>query len=283
MPKNRGIVYSMQEQKKRRGGDVKKQAPAGFYTPKEAMARLGLNRNTFYYYVRAGKIEKYVPPLRSEGYYSKKEIDQMATEIALYFHTHVEEQTGTETRVARAEDAQGIYDVLDSFGWRTASVEQRLAWYKVNPFIDYVVLHDGGVVGYITAVPYTPAALNDMMAGRKRAWDITPSDILPYQQGKSYDLYTGIAVRQDINFATRYASRLISGFLSFLEELAAQGITIRRLYAVSAEPPGQKLSRAIGFVDMAPEPGDLFPRFMIDLETSDSHFARRYRAIAARK
>jgi hypothetical protein len=268
----------MQQQKKRRGGDVKKLAPAGFYTPKEAMARLGLNRNTFYYYVRSGKISKYIPPLKSEGYYAKKEIDMMATEIALYFHTHVEEQTGTETRIARAEDVAGVCGVLDSFGWKRASVEQRLSWYEVNPFIDYVVLHDGNVQGYITAVPYRREALEDMMAGRKRAWHIKPSDILPYQQGKTYDLYVGIAVRQDSTEHTRYAFRLISGFLSFLEELAAQGIRIRRLYGVSAEAPGQKLSRAIGFVEQTPEPGDLFPRFMLDMETSSSAFAQRYRA-----
>lgn len=268
----------MQMQKKRaRGGNVKQHAPAGFYTAKEAMQRLGLNRNTFYYYVTQGKIKRYVPPLKSEGYYSKREIDQMSTELALYFHTHVEEQTDTETRVARPEDVPGVCSVLDSFGWKRASVEQRLSWYKVNPFIDYVVANAGGIVGYITAVPYKPEPMADMMAGRKRAWHIKPSDILPYQQNKVFDVYVGIAVRQDAQDHTRYAFRLISGFLSFLEELAAQGITIRHMYGVSAEEPGQKLSRAIGFVELTPEPGDLFPRFGIDLQTSDSQFAQRYR------
>lgn len=208
----------------------------------------------------------------------------MSTEIALYFHLH--EETGTETRVARAEDAQGVYDVLDSFGWQTASVEQRLAWYKVNPFIDYVVAHNGAVIGYITAVPYTPEALADMMAGRKRAWHIKPADIKPYRAGESYDLYIGIAVRQDLELHTRYAARLISGFLSFLIEMAGQGIMVRCLHAVSAEEPGQRFCRALGFVERPNEAGELdaftpgkpLIRFVLDLETSDSHFAQLYRA-----
>ena len=231
---------------KKRGGAVKK-APIGYYTQKEARERLGLTASTFSYYVRAGKIKKYVPPLKVEGFYSKKEIDQMATEIALYFHLH--EETGTETRVARAADAQGIYDVLDSFGWQTAPVELRLAWYKVNPFIDYVVAHDGRVIGYITAVPYVPEALADMMGGHKRAWHIKSADIEPYRAGESYDLYIGIAVRQDLELHTRYAARLISGFLSFLQDLAAQGIMVRCLHAVSAEEPGQRFCRALGFAE----------------------------------
>ena len=275
-------------QKRQRGGNVKKNAPPGYYTAQEAAARLGLNRNTFYYYVKTGKIKRHVPPTRTEGFYRKKDIDEMALQIALYFHTHVEEQSTSETRVARPEDAQGIYDVLASFGWKTATVAQRLAWYKVNPFIDYVVIDHEQVIGYITAVPYTDAAMADMMSGRKRAWDIRPEDIRPYRPG-TYDLYTGIATRreegqtQNLETRNRYAFRLIAGFFSFMEELAAQDILIRRFYAVSAEPPGQRLSRMLGFVELEAQPGDLFPRFVLDLETSDSHFARLYRQMLAEK
>lgn len=261
--------------KRSRGGNTKRDnAPTGFYTPAQAVARLGFNRATFYYYVKKGVITRYTLPPKKEGFFKKEEIDRLATEAALLYHTYIGEKT--ETRPARKEDAQGIYDVLASFGWPTAPVALRLAWYERNPYIDYVVRAQGTVQGYITAVPYTPEALEAMMAGRKRAWDITPDDILPYQTGE-YDLYTGIAVRQDTDFHTRYALRLIAGFLAFLEELGKQGIRVRSLSAVSDQPAGQKLSRDIGFVEQPAQPGDRFPRFILDLETSDSHFARRYR------
>jgi hypothetical protein len=266
----------MTQPAKQRGGDVKK-APVGFYTAKEAQEKLGLNRNTFQYYVRAGKIKKVVPPLKSEGFYAKREIDRLAAEIALFLHTTEKDASSSETRVATPADAPGIVKVLAVMGWQTASVEQRLSWYKVNPFIDYVVLYEGEIMGYITAVPYKGAAMRDMMSGKKRAWDITPDDIQPYRAGKTYDLYVGIATRQDIPNNTRFGFRLIGGFMNFLVDLAEQNITIHRLYAVSAEPDGQKLCRNLGFVDQEAQADDLFPRFVLDLETSDSHFARIYR------
>lgn len=259
----------------KRGGAVKK-APPGYYTAGEAQRRLGMNASTFGYYVRKGKIKKFVPPLRTEGFYEKREIDRLANEMALFLHT-AEEPAVTEVRIARPEDTTGIVNVLTSMGWKTASADQRASWYEVNPFIDYVALWKGAVVGYIHAVPYTPDMLADMMSGRKRSWDIKPQDILPYKPGNTYDLYIGIATRQDIPNHTKFGFRLISGFITFLEELARKQIYIRRLYGVSAEPDGQRLGKALGFVQQEIEDGDLFPRFILDFETSDSHFAKAYR------
>jgi hypothetical protein len=261
--------------KRTRGGAVKT-APPGYYTAKEAQKRLGFTPSTFNYYVRMKRIARHVPPLRKEGFYSKKEIDLLANELALFLHTGIED--ATEVRPARPEDAEGVVSVLAVMGWRTTTAEQRLAWYKVNPYVDFVALSQSEVMGYIHAVPFKPEALEAIMSGKRRSWDMTPADILPYQSGTTYDIYIGIATRQDVpNHTHRFGFRLISGFLDFLEELAAQNILIRHIYAVSAEPDGQKLSRSIGFVEQPAQEGDLFPRFMIDMENSNSHFAKRYR------
>ncbi len=205
----------------------------------------------------------------------------MAAEIALFFHTELpEEESLITTRAAKPEDAQGIHDVLSKgFGWNTADVELRLAWYKVNPMIDYVVLFENTIAGYITAVPYTPEILNDMMAGRKRAWHIKPDDILPYILGHSYSLYVGAAVRRDMPDPKILARRLLSGFINFIQELAESGIIIEKLYAVSDQEDGRRLCRKLGFVQQETQPGDLFKdaRFVLDLETSNSRFAKLYR------
>lgn len=262
--------------KGKRGGAVKK-APPGYYTAKEAQEKLGMNPSTFGYYVRKGKIKKFVPPLRTEGFYERREIDQLASEIALFIHTTTEETTTTEVRFAHPEDTPGIVYVLTSRGWKTATAAQRANWYKVNHLIDYVAIWNDEVVGYIHAVPYTTSTLTAIMSGKKRSWDIQPEDILPYETGKTYDLYIGIATRQDIPRHQRFGFRLMSGFLTFLQELAQQQVFIRSLNAVSAEPEGQKLSKGIGFIEQQAEKGDLFPRFTLNLETSNSHFARIYR------
>jgi len=266
----------MEKEKRKRGGDVKK-APPGFYTAKEAQARLGMSPSLFRYYVRNGRIKRHVPPLRVEGFYKREEIDRLATEIALFLHSGEEKQT-TETRIAQPSDAQGIVEVLSVMGWQTATADQRRSWYKVNPYQDYVAVRDGQVAGYIWAVPLKAEALEDMMSGRKRGWHIQPQDILPYEPGRSYNLYVGAATRKDVeSHVQRVGFRLISGFFTFLEELAEQGITIHQLYAVSAEPEGQKLCRDLGFVEQPVQEGDKFPRFMLDLRTSTSHFAKLYK------
>ena len=263
----------MEEKRKRGGGDVK-HAPPGFYTAAEAVRRLGLNRTTFYTAVKAGQITRYTPPLHKEGYYLKKEIDRLADEFALLM---LSDEPGIATRAAQPGDAEGIASVLIAMGWQTATPQQRRAWYKVNPYIDYVVTVDGAVMGYVTCVPYDTEAMAAMMSGRKRAWDITPSDINPYIAGVGYDAYVGVATRQDVPHHRRLSVRLLSGFMEFLLELAAQDVTIARMYAVSAEPDGQRLCEKLGFVRQEVQPGDLFPRYALDLETSESRFAVRYR------
>lgn len=263
------------EIKRKRGGDVKK-APAGYYTARQAQEALGMNASTFGYYVRKGKIKKFVPPLRTEGFYEKKMIDQLAREMALFLHT-TEEENATQVRIARPEDAEGIEKVLTSMGWQAATAEQRRSWYKINPYIDYVVARDDEIKGYIHAVPFTEDTLEGMMSGKKRSWHVAPDDILPFEPGKVYDLYIGIATRQDDPNRTRYALRLIAGYFSFLEELAQQGVRIHHLYAVSAEVDGQKLSKRLGFIQQKAQEGDIFPRFALDFEVSDSHFAEQYR------
>lgn len=268
----------MAEKEKRKSGGAKK-APPGYYTSKEARERLGMATSTFTYYVRQGRIKKYVPPLKVEGFYSKKEIDLLANEMALFLHTQEPGQvTTTETRPATPQDAAGVVRVLTDIGWQAATPEQRTSWYAINPLIDFIALVHGEVMGYIAAIPYTEQALEDIMSGRKRAWDMTTGDILPYQPGQVYDLYVGIATRKDIpQHVQRFGFRLLSGFISFLETLAEQGIIIRRMYAVSAEEDGQKLCRDLGFIEQPAQEGDLFPRFLLNLETSNAHFARIYR------
>jgi hypothetical protein len=255
---------------------MKSIAPRGYYTAREAQERLGLNASTFRYYVRKGKIKRHVPPLKSDGFYSRKEIDHMAAEMATFFHIQLEENADKMVRAARPEDVQGIYDVLDSFGWQTAPIELRLSWYKINPYIDYVIEWQNRIAGYITAVPYRPAAMGDIMSGRRRAWHMKPEDIYPYIPG-TYDLYVGIAVRRDIPSHSHIAAHLIASFVSFLEELAEQGIHVHKMYAVSAEVDGQKLCNDLGFIPTPSQPGDMFPRYEINLGTSDSRFAKLYR------
>lgn len=262
-------------EKRKRGGDVKR-APRGFYTARQAQIRLGMNKQMFYRQVEAGVITRVQLPLSKDGFYVREEIDLLADERTLALLEHMVEKRMEPTlfRAATEEDAQGISNVLASLGWAGPSTDTRRAWYTVNNQIDYVVVQNEVVMGYVSITPYTEEALEARMAGKGSA-AMHPSDILPFHPG-SYDVFIGIATR-DVPHRARYSKRLIFGVRRVLEEWAMNGIVIRRMCAVSAEKDGQELCDVLGFERLPSKEGDTFPRYVLDLETSPSQLAQQYR------
>ena len=66
-----------------------------------------------------------------------------------------------------------------------------------------------------------------------------------------------------------------------MREYAKKGITITKIYAVSDTPNGVKLSRNLGFEEEPPASGSTFNQYVLDLETSESSFAKEYRELLA--
>ncbi len=267
-------------QKPKKGGDVKK-APPGFYLPGEARKRLGVTQAVFRAMFARGELERIVPPGRSEGFYRIADVNRLADQQALFYLQNISTAKYETTEFARAteDDAEGIFNVVASlWGADVATpADLRRSWYKANSRLDYVVKFRGLVLGYINIAPYRPEALEDMMSGRKRGLDIRPRDILPFEPGKSYEVFIGIAVRQDIPGHQQYATRLIYNFFGVLCDMAREGIIIRRMYATSDQPFGIKISQDLGFEKQPAQPGDLFGRFMLDMERADTVLVRRYR------
>ncbi len=270
----------MQEQKRsKKGGDVK-QAPPGFYLPSEARKLLDVTPAVFRAMVDRGELERVVPPMRSEGFYRITDVNKRANQNALFYLQNMatKEHIPVEFSRATEEDLQGIFDVVASL-WGAenvtpANVHNTL--YRANPYIDYVVKFRSLVLGYINATPYIPETLEAIMAGRKRGIDLTSRDVLPYESGKSYDVYVGIVVRQDIPHHEHYTERLIFGFFGALCDLATQqGITINHMYAISDQVRGISMSKKIGFEEQPPGSG----RFILDMKTAKSILVRKYREV----
>ena len=250
----------------------------GFYSPGETMKVIGItDRNLLRSFVDSGRLTPEHPGGKATAQYKIEQVEALANELRIFILQSSREYTDVEIRSATPADAAGIVAVLTSRGWKTATALQRISWYEVNPCIDFLVSFKGEIAGYINAAPYVTDAMEDMMSGRKRSWHMTPDDILSYEKGKIYDLYVGVAVKQDLPNHTFLASRLIAGFIVFLKGLAKQGIRFSHLYAVSAEPDGQKLCDDLGFERQPAQEGDLFPRYVLNLETSNSSFAKQYR------
>ncbi len=264
-------------------------APASFYTASQAARRLGLNRGTFFNYVKTGRIMKYIPPGASEGYYSRAEIDAMAQERELFFLQYA---TGPRLfeRAATEDDIRGIVDLCVAFYGvgNTPSLETRLEIWHKNPDVYYVVKQDGYVVGYISLIWFTdealrflmgPAAPQEASAAGNGVYSVTgPENVRLFQPGQPIDnLFISLAVRPGLTLEQqrRYGFRLLRDTLEVLKDFADRGMPVRKLLATSEKQDGIRLARDMGMMETA-YPGDKLLRFELDLMTGTSQLARGY-------
>lgn len=260
-------------------------APEGFYSATEAIKKLGLPRSTFYDLVEKRTIKKVVQPGRSDGYYLKVAIDDLAKARHLFT---VQYATNTSTfHQATEEDVQGIYELCVSL-WGTRGTypyELRLARYRKNPDIYYVLKYQDFIVGYSTVMPLTQRAVNEIMKGEKKAWEaITLDDIVPYSRGVPIEyVFLEIGVRDEVPKPKQFGMRLLSGTIRALEDLAREGAIIKKLFAVSSASDGIKLCREFGFKEMLLTPEGNRLSFELDIETSTSLYLRDYRQIVQNK
>jgi len=260
-------------------------APEGFYSATAAIKKLGIPRSTFYDLVEKGTIKKVVQPGRSDGYYLKVAIDDL-TKARHLFTVQYATNTSTFHR-ATEEDVQGIYDLCVSL-WGTRGTypyELRLARYKKNPDIYYILKYQDFIVGYSTVMPITQRAVNEIMRGEKKAWEaITLDDIVPYSRGVPIEyVFLEIGVRDEVPKPKQFGMRLLSGTIRALEDFAKEGVIIKRLFAVSSVSDGIKLCREFGFKEIPLTSEGNRLGFELDIETSTSLYLRDYRQIVQEK
>jgi hypothetical protein len=251
-----------------------------YYTAKEARERLGVDKNRFHYLVRTERIRRFVPPGRQRGYYLKTEIDRLAREL-LAFVTY-DEQAGIQVRHARTEEELLQEHELATllFGSAVHSLETRRAWLARNPDLDLIVVDHGQVVGFLNLLPCREPVIEAFIQGHIRGWDIKPEDVLPFEPGKELScIIMGMATTPDVQPSRRaiYGARLISGLMSFLEELARKSVVISKFYATSATPTGIAILRHAGFHEINRIGNRI--AFRLDITTSDSPLATEYRHI----
>ena len=262
-------------------------APSGFYTAKEVMQKLGIANSTLYHYVETGKIKKVVPPDKKEGYYLKSEIDKMVRAKEMFILQYATDTTTFE--VAQEEDIAGITDLcIELFGKNgTASYETRLAQYRTNPEIFYVLRQGDLIVGYLGMFPLKQEAIDMIMSGvaesRFRTGILTPENIKPFQPGEADNVFVVIGARQKLPKSRLYGARLIAEGIGVFEQFARRGTIIKKLYGTSRTRDGINLSRDLGFTQVTPvEEEDDLLRFELDLETTSNPLFENYQQIVKR-
>ena len=256
-------------------------APKGFYSATEAIKLLGMPRATFFSMVKAGKIKKVIPPGMKDGYYLKAAIDDMVKARELFTIEYATDSTTFER--ATEDDIHGIYNLCVSL-WGTRGTypyEQRLARYKKNPNIFYVLKYVDIVVGFTTIMPVTKRAVDEILETGKPGYEvITLDDILPFTADKPIEyVFLEIAVRDGVPKPKQYAVHLISGTSRVLDDLAREGVVIKKFFAMSQTSDGIEISRKLGF-EQTPLPSrDETLAFILDAEKADVPLLCTYQQI----
>lgn len=153
------------------------------------------------------------------------------------------------------------------------------AWLRKNSDTNFIVRDQSRLVAFMHVLPVKQETIKRWMKGEIREWEISAEDVLPYTPGSSVEcIITCMATTPDVDERKRrqYGVRLIRGFQHFLHDLAEQGITITRFYAISATPEGSAVLRQAKFE----ERGQVGKRVAFELNpiTSDTRMVKAYRA-----
>jgi hypothetical protein len=252
------------------------------YTAKEAQEILGMTYSALRNQVEAGTIHSFIPSGKRQAVYSKKDVDQLKSEMeAWLISRHQAKMPAADFVKATPEDMPGAVALAAEVfgGLNTISVEKRVSWLEKNPDIEYLLKQEGQLVGYLTLVPLRPETIEDLMTLRRYAKELTQDDILRYEPNKPVDIYgmaIGVKPGFSIDRKRAYGERLIMGAKKVIIGLGERGIVIRRIIAHSFTPDGIRLMRHIGFTETPPKAPGLRD-FMIDIESSGIPFVREYK------
>jgi hypothetical protein len=276
----------------------RKKAPPGMYTAQEAIAVIGIPSTNFYTLVREKTINKITLPNRTEGYYSKSEIDNYARNLKALQEPYSAEKL--QFGLALNEDISAIHALTASVsGGEAHAVPEEVlrAWIRKNPQSVHILHKGTEIVGYISAFPLPDMTLDLRLRGRLLNRTIPVDDIMPFIPNTKISLYIAeMAVKHAEAFiknnepdpdkpdpvARLLGARLIREASRFISNLKKQDITITELYAVGTSPFGIRMCRDLGMTPMDLPEGvreDRIP-FKLDLlQNNRSVIVRRLRVV----
>ena len=225
-----------------------------YYTAAQAQKRLALDEQAFQYWIRKGSIKKIKLPGRSQGVYSRREVDDLASQIRATVLT--EQSDGIEFREATPDDIEQEAQLAGLvFGEKAKSPEARRAFIQQNPHVDFHLYDKGQLVAYIDVIPLRHETITDFIEGRVIVWEIDPTHIEQFEPGKPIEcLIADMITNPSIPLVKRtyYGRRLLKGLMNQLEVLGSQGIQITKIYAGSGirTPLGMRILTRAGFTQI---------------------------------
>lgn len=249
-----------------------------YYTAAEARKVLGIDEDTLQYWGRKERIKKVKLPGRSQAVYSRKEIDDLASQIEAT--VLIEQPKSIVFRKATINDidqeAQLAHIV---FGEKAAAREERKAFLEKNPDSDYHLYDYDSLAGYINVTPMDHQTIEDFVNGMiPNIWKVDIEAVKPFELGKPLEcLIIDMVTTPTVPPGRRsyYGSRILMGLVEVLNNMGLQGINITKVYAASRTSTGIRILKNAGFqVIREGERGRL--SFMLDLENTDEKLLRQY-------
>jgi hypothetical protein len=252
------------------------------YSASEARARLGgMSSSSFKRLVDTGKIRKVTPPNKVQGMYMKEDVDKLAEAMQEFVEIYSTIPTG-KFEVIRARNEDDIRATAQiakqHFGDLAYTAEDRLPWFRKVPDGDFILLHDGVIVGYFSIQAVQHEALEDHIL-KPKGGGVRLEDIIPFSPNAPLECYvTGMAVKLEPNHQTNkhYGMLLILGLGNALVEFGRRGVDIHKIWTKSRTVSGIKICREVGFKDLGYLDSEHI-LFMLDLQTATFPLIQRYR------
>lgn len=244
--------------------------PIGYYTATQAKVKLGsISDGMLRSYVENGKIRKFTPPSRKQGFYNREDVDQLVRVLDEFFDEP--DQPGPEFRQATREDLPELVNFLIEVFGGGNTLEKRLQWYEKNPETAFILRNKGKIVGCVYVLPLTlqkiEAILSDPTPGSTKS--ITEKDIQLYTPNEPTYLYVvSMGVKPDTSNTAKRArgQTLIRGLIRFLVNLGERGIHIQMLVARTDSRDGINLLKHAGFTEI--ESNTHSRNFVIEVDRS---------------
>ena len=254
------------------------------YTAAEAREKLGgMAPTSFKRLVDSGKIKRVVPPNKKHGYYSKEDVDKLAAIMEEFVEIYSSDNNrGYEfTQAQNDEEIKETVQIAQQrFGERTTTIETRLERFHKSPQGDYVLKHNGVIVGFFSMQAVKPKAIEELFY-QKTGKGLDIEDIEPIIPEKPIEfIISNIASRLGVekNLEIEYGRNLVLEVLQLFIKLGREGVNIKKVWAMSSTVYGIKLCRDIlsfkglGYIN-SEKLG-----FVLDLEKTSSPIAMQYQA-----
>ncbi|MGH2498310.1 MAG: hypothetical protein ACRDIV_26755 [Ktedonobacteraceae bacterium] len=231
---------------------------SNLYSASEARAKLGgIAPASLQRLVDAGKIRKVVPPEnKKRGFYNKEDVDKLAEAMQDFIELHALTPKADRTEFTQAQNESDIKATVQiakqNLGDNAYGLDRRMPWFNTAPKGDYVLKHNGVVVGYFSMQAIKSESIKDVF-DKKSGRSIQLEDMEPIVPGKPLEVHvSGIGVKKGISRsdAKRYGVDLLRGILTQFVELGRQGIEITKIWAKSSTVPGIKLSEDLKFKEL---------------------------------